>query len=261
MDGDDGTRQTCQAESGDVVNSVPKYQAVHNEILRRLQSGQYAIGMRLPTEEELSATFKVSRVTVRKALELLVRSGFLTSRQGSGYNVATLSPPSSTCLVSFTDKVLLEGRVPGAKLLGIKVFEGSLPAAVAEFFDEPMVRVDRLRTVDDVPRMLTETWIPQRLVPDISLAHFPQSGQNQSLLRILRVDFQLDWSSACETIDCAIAEPTVAEQLKIPVNTPVLSQACTAFDGDGKPVFFDTLFRQGPISFDLAGPAPSQTNP
>lgn len=242
------------------MTTVPKYRAVHDEILDRLQNGQYAIGMRLPTEEELSRTFEVSRVTVRKALELLVRSGFLTSRQGSGYNVATLSPPSSTCLVSFTDQVLIEGRVPGAKLLGIKPFEGALPRPVAEFFDEPMVRVDRLRTVDGDPRMLTQTWIPQRLVPGISLAHFPQSGQNQSLLRILRVDFQLDWSSACETIDCLVAEPDVAEQLQIPVNTPVLSQACTAFDGDGKPVFFDMLFRQGPISFDLAGPAPRQTN-
>ena len=242
------------------MNTVPKYQAVHDAILKRMQAGQYVIGMRLPTEEELARTFKVSRVTVRKALELLVRSGFLTSRQGSGYNFETLSPPSSTCLVSFTDQVLIEGRVPGAKLLGIKPFDGALPAEVAEFFDEPMVRVERLRTVDGDPRMLTQTWVPQRLVPGISLAHFPQTGQNQSILRILRVDFQLDWSSACETIDCHAAEPEVAAQLQVPINTPVLSQACTAFDGDGKPVFFDKLFRQGPISFDLVGPAPRQTN-
>lgn len=243
------------------MTTIPKYQAVHDAILDRMQNGQYVIGMRLPTEEELSRTFQVSRVTVRKALELLVRSGFLTSRQGSGYNVETLSPPSSTCLVSFTDQVLIQGRVPGAKLLGIRPFEGSLPPAVAEYFDEPMVRVERLRTVDGEPRMLTQTWIPQRLVPGISLAHFPQTGQNQSILRILRLDFQLDWSSACETIDCHMAEPDVAEQLQVPVNTPVLSQACTAFDGDRKPVFFDMLFRQGPISFDLAGPGPRQTNP
>jgi len=240
------------------VSLAPKYQIVHDEILQRLHSGQYAIGMRLPTESELSLAFEVSRVTVRKALEMLVRAGFLTSRQGSGYSVATLSPPSSTCLVSFTDKVLIEGRVPGAKLLRIDNPAQNLPAAVAECFDESLVLVERLRTVDGAPRMLTRTWIPKRLVPQISAAQFPEAGQNQSILRILRTDFQLDWTSACETLDTLLATANVSGLLDVPENSPILSQACTAFDASGKAVFFDLVYRQGPISFDLAGPAPRQ---
>ena len=237
----------------------PKYQVVHDKILQRLHSGQYAIGMRLPTEGELSQAFDVSRVTVRKALEMLVRAGFLTSRQGSGYSVATLSPPASTCLVSFTDKVLIEGRVPGARLLKIETPARDVPATVAAFLDEPLVLVERLRTVDGAPRMLTQTWIPRRLVPQVSAEHFPETGQNQSILRILRHEFGLEWTSACETLDSLIATANVSDMLAIPVNTPILSQACTAFDRDGKAVFFDLVYRQGPISFDLGGPAPRQT--
>ena len=240
------------------MNAAPKYQVVHDEIMGRLQSGQYAIGMRLPTEEELSRAFDVSRVTVRKALEMLVRAGFLTSRQGSGYSVATLSPPSSTCLVSFTDKVLIEGRVPGARLLRIETPARDVPAMVAEYFDEPLVLVERLRTVDGEPRMLTQTWLPQRLVPRLRAAHFPETGQNQSILRILREEFGLDWTSACETLDSILADANVSDVLAVPKNTPILSQACTAFDNDGRAVFFDLVYRQGPISFDLAGPARSQ---
>ena len=74
--------------------AIPKYQAVHDEILTRLMAGHYSIGTRLPTEDLLSKAFDVSRVTVRKALEMLVRAGYLTAKQGSGYVVATLSPPS-----------------------------------------------------------------------------------------------------------------------------------------------------------------------
>ena len=240
------------------MNLAPKYQVVHDEILQRLRSGQYAIGMRLPTEEELSAAFDVSRVTVRKALEMLVRAGFLTSRQGSGYSVATLSPAASTCLVSFTDKVLLEGRVPGAKLLRIETPAKGIPAEVAMLFDEPLALVERLRTVDGEPRMLTQTWIPRRLVPQISAQHFPETGQNQSILRILRQDFALEWTTACETLDSLLATESVSGMLDVPANTPLLSQACTAFDTDGKAVFFDLVYRQGPISFDLAGPARKQ---
>lgn len=240
------------------MSAAPKYQIVHDEILQRLYSGQYAIGMRLPTEGELSRAFDVSRVTVRKSLEMLVRAGFLTSRRGSGYSVATLSPPSSTCLVSFTDKVLIEGRVPGARLLRIENPAQHVPAAASAFFDEPLALIERLRTVDAEPRMLTQTWIPTRLVPELTAAQFPESGQNQSILRILREEFRLDWTSACETLDSLLAVPEVSDVLKIAVNTPILSQACTAFDSTGQPVFFDLVYRQGPISFDLAGPAPRQ---
>lgn len=240
------------------MSSAPKYQVVHDEILERLQSGQYAIGMRLPTEGELSRAFDVSRVTVRKALEMLVRAGFLTSRQGSGYSVATLSPPASTCLASFTDKVLFEGRVPGARLLRVETPAQDVPATVASYFDEPLVLVERLRTVDGEPRMLTQTWIPQRLVPKMSAAQFPETGQNQSILRILRQEFGLEWTSACETLDSLLATANVSDILDVPENTPILSQACTAFDTDGKAVFFDLVYRQGPISFDLAGPARRQ---
>jgi DNA-binding GntR family transcriptional regulator len=240
------------------MSQVPKYQLVHDEILQRLHSGQYAIGMRLPTEGELSRAFEVSRVTVRKALEMLVRAGFLTSRQGSGYSVATLSPPASTCLVSFTDQVLFDGRVPGARLLRIEVPARDVPAAVAAYFSEPLVLVERLRTVDGAPRMLTQTWIPERLAPTIRAAQFPETGQNQSILRILREEFGLNWTSACETLDSLLAPRDVSDLLEVPVNTPILSQACTAFDGAGAPVFFDLVYRQGPISFDLAGSAPRQ---
>ncbi len=240
------------------MSTAPKYQVVHDEILERLQSGQYAIGMRLPTEDELSRAFEVSRVTVRKALEMLVRAGFLTSRQGSGYSVATLSPPASTCLVSFTDKVLFEGRVPGARLLRVETPARDVPPTVAGYFDEPLVLVERLRTVDGKPRMLTQTWIPQRLVPKMSAAQFPETGQNQSILRILRQEFGLDWTSACETLDSLLATANVSDMLGVAVNTPILSQACTAFDTEGRAVFFDLVYRQGPISFDLAGPARRQ---
>jgi len=241
------------------MNTAPKYQVVHDEILGRLHSGRYAIGMRLPTEGELSRAFDVSRVTVRKALEMLVRTGYLTSRQGSGYSVATLSPPASTCLVSFTDKVLIEGRIPRAKLLRIEAPARDVPATVASFFDEPLVLVERLRTVDGQPRMLTQTWLPQRLVPQLRASQFPETGQNQSILRILRQEFGLDWTSACETLDSLLASATVSDVLAVPENTPILSQACTAFDKDDRPVFFDLVYRQGPISFDLAGPTRRQT--
>jgi DNA-binding GntR family transcriptional regulator len=233
--------------------AVPKYRAIHDEILTRLLAGHYSIGTRLPTEELLSKTFEVSRVTIRKALELLVRAGYLTAKQGSGYVVATLSPPSSTCMASFTDQVLNEGLIPGAKLLGIENPTKTLSAPVKELFAEPLALVQRLRTVNGKPRMLTQTWIPVRLAPNLAASDFPETGQGQSILRVFRQDFGIKWTSACETLDSVVADPDIASLLNIEPNTPILSQACTAFDPKGRPVFFDQVYRQGPINFDLSG--------
>ena len=93
-----------------------------------------------------------------------------------------------------------------------------------------------------------------RITPE----QFPETGQNQSILRILRQEFNVEWTSACETLDSLLATPNVSGMLNVPENTPILSQACTAFNSDGDAVFFDLVYRQGPISFGLAGPAPRQ---
>lgn len=241
-------------------NAVPKYQVVHDEILTRLLAGHYSIGARLPTEETLAKTFDVSRVTIRKALEKLVRAGYMTARQGSGYVVATLSPPSSTCMASFTDQVLNEGRIPGAKLFGVENPTETLSGPVKQLFDEPLALVQRLRTVDGAPRMFTQTWIPVRLAPSMSAKDFPETGQGQSILRVLRQDFGVEWTSACETLDSVVADPEIARHLDVAPNTPILSQACTAFDPEGAPVFFDQVYRQGPINFDLTGGITQQSS-
>lgn len=234
-------------------NGAPKYQIVHDELLKRLQGGTYAVGMRLPTEGVLCQTFDVSRVTIRKALDNLVRAGYLTARQGSGYVVATLSPPSTTCMTSFTDQVLTDGQVPGAKLLGITKSEHDLPDEVAKFFDEPMWVVERLRTINDQPRFLTQTHIPTRLIDNLSESDFPEYGQDQSILRILRNRFGLEWGTACEQLDSVIADQYIAERLNIEAGKPILSQACIAFSERSEPVFFDQVYREGPIDFNLAG--------
>lgn len=64
--------------------AIPKYRALANELRKKIESGVYASGERLQTEEELAAAFSVSRQTVRQALDTLVDDGLIFRRQGSG---------------------------------------------------------------------------------------------------------------------------------------------------------------------------------
>ncbi len=59
--------------------------------MERIESKQYTVGSRLPTEGQLCKEFRVSRHTVREALRSLRNSGIVSSRQGSGYTVQSVS--------------------------------------------------------------------------------------------------------------------------------------------------------------------------
>jgi GntR family transcriptional regulator len=65
-----------------------RYHQIAEEVKGRILSGAYASGRLLPSESELSAEFNVSRVTVRRALEILREEGLADSRQGFGWFVA-----------------------------------------------------------------------------------------------------------------------------------------------------------------------------
>ncbi len=237
------------------TNRAPKYERAYQEILERLKSGRYPVGSRIPTESELAGQFDISRVTIRRALDLLVRNGYIKSKQGSGYTVQTLSPASDTCLTSFTDAMLRAGHEPTSRLLSIS----QLPAGAPDTGDLPhdmqtmaITKVSRLRLVDNNPRMLVLTYAPASLMGNARAEDFPEEGPEQSILRILTNRFNLNWSAACEQITPLVASADMAHMLAVKIHQPLLKQACTAFDKDGRPVFHEEAFSNGPISFNLS---------
>src|SRR3984957_20385903 len=81
-------------------------------------------GARIESEPQLSRRFGVSRFTVTRAIEILVREGLLTRRQGLGTFVA---PPrlrrAPTYLRSFTEAMAAEGRMATHRLLDFAIIE------------------------------------------------------------------------------------------------------------------------------------------
>src|SRR5687768_12902263 len=69
------------------MTEILRYRQVADAIRRRIGAGDYASGA-IETEAELGQTYGVSRITVRKALELLRDEGVVVSRKGSGWRVA-----------------------------------------------------------------------------------------------------------------------------------------------------------------------------
>ena len=63
-----------------------RYQEIADELRRRFSDAP--VGSVLPSESEMSAEFEASRVTIRRALELIREDGLIAARQGFGWYVA-----------------------------------------------------------------------------------------------------------------------------------------------------------------------------
>src|SRR5690348_2356537 len=70
------------------LSQVPLYIQVATMLRRRIEEGQWAVGAKIATIEELQEEFGVARVTVRQAVELLEKEGLVRRQQGKGTFVA-----------------------------------------------------------------------------------------------------------------------------------------------------------------------------
>lgn len=60
------------------------YETIYNDLLEGIMNGTYPVGSRLPSEKELTGQYGVSRITSKKALELLAERGLISRMPGRG---------------------------------------------------------------------------------------------------------------------------------------------------------------------------------
>src|SRR5690606_39079184 len=87
-----GRRQTRTETGGPVAPRKPISEQIAGRILAMIKSGNLRSGDRLPTEQQMTIAFGISRPPLREALKALTLMGVLESRQGGRYTVTDLSP-------------------------------------------------------------------------------------------------------------------------------------------------------------------------
>lgn len=72
------------------MSRVIMYEKIYRELLTKIEAGEYAPGDCLPTERELAETYQVSRITAKKAMDLLTERGTIVRTPGKGSFVQSL---------------------------------------------------------------------------------------------------------------------------------------------------------------------------
>lgn len=70
------------------MKQQPLYELIYNDISEKISNGEYREGDRIPSEKELAESYDVSRITSKKALEMLAEEGRIIRMAGKGSFVA-----------------------------------------------------------------------------------------------------------------------------------------------------------------------------
>lgn len=192
---------------------VPLYVQLKNILKNQILSGALKPGDHLPSENELGQVYKVSRITVRQAINALVQEGLVYRQQGRGTFVASLKLRRRLPrLYSFSEDMLELGLRPSSRVITQRVVEAE--EDVAELLhlsgeNKKVNEIVRVRLANGDPILVEHTYIPYFLCPDLVQEDLGQG----SLYAVLRDKYGLVLVHAFETYEVGSIRKREAEIL------------------------------------------------
>ncbi len=223
---------------------IAQYKQIENDLLQKINLGYYKKDDLIPTELELAGTYRVSRVTVRKATDNLVAKGLLRRVAGVGtfacQPAITLIPSSIQGFSATMAKLGLSVRTDVPTFMLQKA-----PANIASILKieagESVYFIERLRYGGEDILQLEKTYMSSRLYPDISIKIL-QNSKYQYFEK--EKGLKIAYSSHAVTP----IHPTkkIADLFSIPVDTPILKVANTTYLSNGQVMDYTELILNSP---------------
>jgi GntR family transcriptional regulator len=201
---------------GVVSNSQRKYTAVREHLLDLLES--LSVGDAIPPERRLAADLGVSRMTLRRVLDDLVREGALIRRQGSGTFVAEPKIAQPLTMTSFSQDMRRRGFKPSSRTLSLEV--ASAGARIGRRLNvsplEPVYRISRLRLADGETMAIETLHVPTGVAPGLTATDL----EGFSFYELLAERYGIEPAHGLQTIEPTVTSGEEAELLKVPVHAP-----------------------------------------
>jgi DNA-binding GntR family transcriptional regulator len=212
----------------DKTSRVPRYFQIAKLIREEITSGKYKPGEKLPSENQLSDFYNVSRVTIRQALKLLQENSTIYPVHGVGTFVSPLIMKGMSGFLGFTEKTGLLDLEVTSRVLAFQEVE-QLPEEMQRQFqlldkDTPnpgsrLMQLKRTRLIDGVPAAIEDVYLPLEIFSGIEKYDF----SNQSLYETLNNVWGIVPVFSMQVMTAKAASQEEADQLEIPVGKPLLS--------------------------------------
>jgi GntR family transcriptional regulator len=196
-------------------------------------SGQYPRGAKLPSEDELTQQFSVSRATVRRAMLSLETEGLIERYPGRGTRVIFDRPRAQSTTTMATQAKMIE-QIHKTSSVRLLTFDNSLPRADARDAlgmteDQLTLRIIRVRERQGKPLWLMTVY----LAPDIAAKITRKQMEKITLLDALKKAGR-PCVRADDQIGATLADPIIARELELNIGSPLIELARVMQDAKGR---------------------------
>jgi GntR family transcriptional regulator len=209
---------------------LPRYYQLANILREQIAQGKVQAHQPIPAERQLEEIYSVSRTTIRQAIDLLVRQGYLYREHGKGTFVSPQKLQKGISeLTSFTEDMQRRKIVPGQKILEMGMVQP--PEAVRAHLELPsgadrVLLVERLRLGDGKPMGLQTSYTVLPEGQTITQEELERAG---SIYQLLQEKFHLIPTEADETLEVTLATGREASLLQIKAGSPLLLSERTTY--------------------------------
>ena len=203
------------------MHNIPQYRKLYEILRKHIVTGVYQEGSLLPSENELCASFEITRPTVRQALDSLVKDGLILKKQGKGSIVR--KPPQNIGILSISGTA----SAVGVRYLKTDILQKPMvqkwiepfPFELSELEQESgCIYMERLRYVDELPVFYDINHLPNIFLPRITQRTF----ENRSLFEILRKHYQIEIFGGEQKLKAIKPDKKIKQLLQLKANQPVL---------------------------------------
>lgn len=210
---------------------LPKYEQIKQDLLKEIKERKFLPGDKFYSESELKTRYRVSSITVIKALNELTNAGYLYRIQGKGTFVSKAKIGAS---VKFSD---IENHPLGTESVSVlSLEERNDPEILKELgltSSDSYIQIVRVRKTLDQPFLIHFTHLPLDLVK----LPIKKKESFSSIYERIRKDFNLDMYSlaSVETNEIVFPEdPNILKQLLLSFREPAVIQKKHSYFADGR---------------------------
>lgn len=226
-------------DAGD--RGAPIYERMKTQIRAKIESGEWPVNHRIPSENELVDMLGVSRMTANRALRELANEGVITRVQGKGSFVAPKKRSAPALGVrNIADEILERGSVHSMELI-LAQSENcghELAAALELDVGAPSFHSVMVHHEDDLPIQLEDRFVNPAVAPDYLQQDFSRMTPNAFLTRIAPIERTEQFIEAvlpqpweCKLLAIARSEPCILIRRRTWSNDRVVTSVRLLYPG------------------------------
>lgn len=164
------------------MSTLPKYMTIYTDIKEKINTDFYKINEKIPTGDVLAIEYDCSKLTVKKAIDLLVKEGMVIRRRGSGSFIKGKSTNGGAIALGPTSGLI---STVGKEHITSKTYQFSIEKPSDEIAEKLEIKdngyiykIIRVRYVNHAPYSVEHTYMPLSVITGLEPKHLEDSIYN-----------------------------------------------------------------------------------